>query len=265
MIRQKIYDVLFRILIVLIYLLLVAPVIVVILVSFNPVESLTINLINPSLRWYAEFFRNANFHASFVSSLKIAAITALGSTILGVPAAYALVRSKFPGRTAFQTFFLTPVMVPAIILGVALLNLYFLIGMRGSLQSIVLAHVVITTPYVIRTVSAALAGSDLSIEEAAIGLGASRLRTFFLITLPLMRSGVIAGAVFVFVLSFGELNATIFLTSPQMSTLPVQIFSELFWMTNPVVASASVFQILVITAGVLIIEYTMGITKAVRF
>ena len=263
--KRRVYRFLFHCLIVLTYLFLVAPVIVVILVSFNPIESLTINLLQPSLRWYREFFQNANFYKSFGTSLQIAAITSLGSTLLAVPAAYALVRLDFPGRNAVQTFLLAPVMIPAIILGVALMNLYFMMNVRGSLSSIIVAHVIITSPYVVRTVSASLTGLELDIEEAAIGLGASALRTFFSITLPLMRSGVLAGAVFVFVISFGELNATLFLTSPQYSTLPVQIFSELAWMSNPVVAAASVFQILVITAGVLIMEYTVGMTKAARF
>lgn len=259
------YRFVFRAVLIFTYLLLVAPVVVVVLVSFNPVESLTINLSQPTLRWYAEFFRNANFRDSFVTSLQIATLAAIGSTLLGTPVAYGLVRSKLPGATLLQTFFLSPIMVPAIILGVALLNLYFILGIKGSLISIVLAHVVITSPYVVRTVSSALIGLDPAIEEAAVGLGASGLRTFFAITLPLIRSGVIAGAVFVFIISFSELNATVFLTAPQVSTLPVQIFAELFWMTNPVVASASVFQILIITAGVLIIEYAVGITEAARF
>jgi len=262
---QEFLKILYRTLIVLTYVFLVSPVVVVVLVSFNPTQSLTINLTNVSLRWYSEFFRNFNFSGSFVISLQIAAITAVLATMLGVPAAYGLVRSNFPGRTAVQTFMLMPVMIPAIVMGVALLNLYFITGMKGSILSIVVGHAVITTPFVIRTASASLAGIDLATEEAAIGLGAGRLRIFFQITLPLMKSGVIAGIVFVFVLSFGELNATIFLTSPGTTTLPIQIFSELVWNTNPLVAAASVFQILVITVGVLIIEYTVGITKAAQF
>lgn len=263
--RNRIYGLIFRAVITFTYILLVAPVVVVILVSFNPIESLTINLAQPSLRWYQEFFRNANFHNSFVTSLQIASIAAVASTTLAVPAAYGIVRSGIPGRTAIQALLLSPMMVPAIVMGVALLNLYFIIGLKGSFQSLVIAHVLLTTPYIIRTVVASLTGLDMAIEEAATGLGAGRLRVFFSITLPLMRSGVIAGAVFVFVISFGELNATIFLTSPQASTLPIQIFSELVWTSNPVVAAASVFQILVITVGVLIMEYTVGITKAARF
>ena len=247
------------------YAFLVLPVVVVVLVSFNPLESLTIHLGRPSLRWYGEFFRNANFLNSFEASLEIAAITAAVSLLIGVPAAYSLVRSPLPGRTALQAFFLSPLAVPAIILGVALLNLYYLIRMNGSILSIVLGHVAVTSPYVIRTVTASLVGLDATLEEAAVGLGASALRTFFVITLPLMRSGVIAGGLFVFILSFGELNATLFLTSPNATTLPVQIFSELVWTTNPVVAAASVFQILVIVVAVLVIERTVGITRVARF
>lgn len=247
------------------YVFLVIPVLVVVLVSFNPLESLSINLVRPSLRWYLEFFRNANFFNSFGASLEIAAITAAASTLIGVPAAYGLVRSNLPGRTLLQVFFLSPLAVPAIILGVALLNFYYLIRMNGSTLSIILGHIAVTSPYVIRTVTASLVGLDPALEEAAVGLGASPLRTFFAITLPLMRSGVIAGAIFVFILSFGELNATVFLTSPAATTLPVQIFSELVWTTNPVVAAASVFQILVIVLGVLVIERTVGMTRVVRF
>jgi putative spermidine/putrescine transport system permease protein len=261
----KILSLGYRITLIITYAFLVAPVVVVVLVSFNPVASLSINLAQVSVRWYSEFFRNANFYGSFLTSLHVAAITAIISTVLSVPAAYALVRAEFLGKNAAQAFLLSPVIIPAIILGVALLNFYFSTGGRGSFWSIIVAHIVLTCPYVVRTVSASLAGLDRTLDEAATGLGAGRLRIFFSITLPLMRSGVVAGAVFVFIVSFGELNATVFLTSPQVSTLPVQIFSELVWTTNPVVAAASVFQILVIMVGVLVIEYTIGITKAARF
>jgi putative spermidine/putrescine transport system permease protein len=247
------------------YIFLVAPVVVVILVSFNPEESLTINLAQPSLRWYTSFFQNANFLTSFTASLEIAALTAVAATLLGVPAAYGLARSSFRGRGALQMLFLSPLMVPAIVLGVALLNLYFTVRINGSITGIVLAHIAITAPYIVRTATASLAGLDLGLEEAATGLGASELRTFFTITLPLMRSGVIAGAILVFILSFGELNATVFLTAPGATTLPVQIFSELIYTTNPMVAAASVTQILIITAGVLAIEKTVGISRVARF
>jgi len=256
---------LFRLIVGSVYVLLVAPVLVVVLVSFNPVESLTVRLSEPSLRWYQEFFRNSTFNGAFVTSLQVASLSALGSTVLGLPAAYGIVRFRFPLRNSLQLLFLAPVIVPTVILGVALLMIYFSIGLRGSILTVAIAHIVITTPYVIRTVSASLTGTDPQMEEAAMGLGAGRLRTFWSITLPLMRSGVIAGALFSFVLSFGELNATIFLTSPQVTTLPVQIFAELAFTTNPVVAAASVLQVLVIVVAVLLMEYTIGITRAARF
>src|SRR3989304_2498102 len=127
------------------YVFLVIPVLVVVLVSFNPLESLTINLSRPSLGWYLEFFRNANFFNSFGARLEIAAITTLVSTLTGGPAAYSLVRSNLPGRTVLEAFFLSPLAVPAIILGVALLNFYYLIQMNGSTLSIILGHLAVTS------------------------------------------------------------------------------------------------------------------------
>jgi putative spermidine/putrescine transport system permease protein len=248
-----------------IYTFLLAPIIVIVFASFNPTQSLAFPPSGFSLRWYQEFLNMPVFVKAFQNSILVAIATAIIATVLAVPAAYAIVRYRFRGRDLTQSFLLAPTFVPSIIVGVALLNFFSNLALRGTLLAMLAGHVLLSVPYVLRTVTASLTGIDLTVEEAAMMLGTNPIVTFFKVTLPLMTSGIFAGVLFVFVTSFGELNASLFISGPNTVTLPIQIFSHLQWNSSPVIAAVSTTQIAMILGASLMIEKIFGLGKAMEF
>jgi putative spermidine/putrescine transport system permease protein len=241
--------------VVLVYTGLLAPLVVVIGVSFNSGAGFDFPPIGLSLRWYERFFASAAFMDAFFGvSLLVGLATALLATGLGGLAAIGLVRFRFAGRAAVESFFLTPLLVPHILLGAALYLFYARLGAKASLATLILAHLVIATPYVIRSVTAALVGIDRRLEEAAMSLGANRVQAFRMVVLPLLRSSLLSGAIFGFIVSFSDINLSLFLSGPGATTLPVQIFSEIQWGGDPTIAAASALQIVVVGLLILAVQ-----------
>ena len=144
--------------------------------------------------------------------------------------------------------------MPQILLGAALYLFYARLAVPASIWTLLLGHVVICTPYVIRSVTAGLVGMDPRLEEAAMSLGATRLQAFFKVTLPLLRSSLLSGAIFAFIISFSDINLALFLSGPQSTSLPVQIFSQIQWQGDPTIAAASTLQILVIGLLIVVVQ-----------
>jgi ABC-type spermidine/putrescine transport system permease subunit II len=234
----------FGLILVAIYMFLLAPLVVVVAVSFDPTDAFRFPPPGLSLRWYAAFFASEPFvHAFFRVSLVVALTVSLLATLVGGLAAVGLVRFRFRGRTAAEVAFLGPIVVPEILLGAALFLFYARLRLQTTLAALVLSHLLIAMPYVVRTVTAGLSGINRSLEEAAMSLGASRLQAFCRVTLPLIRSSVLSGAIFAFIISFSDINLALFLTGPQTVTLPVHIFSQIAWQGDPTIAAASTLQI----------------------
>jgi len=173
-----------------------------------------------------------------------------------------LVRYSFKGKNFLETFFVLPMLVPEVLLGVALLLFFIKIQLNLTLFSLIIAHIVITIPYVVRTVSVSLHGVDPMLEEAAKMLGATKVQAFFKVTLPLIRSGIISGALFSFIISFGDINLSLFLTGPNTATIPVHIFSEIQWQGDPTIAAISAIQILIVGLILGLINKTFKIRMA---
>jgi len=238
-----------------VYAALLAPLVIVLGVSFNPGAGFDFPPKGVSLHWYANFFSKEEFVSAFFKvSLVVGLLTALLATTFGSLAAIGLVRLRFTGREAVEAFFMTPLLVPHILLGAALYLFYARLGMKSSVLTILLAHLVIATPYVIRSVTAGLAGIDPGLEEAAMSLGANRVQAFAKVTLPLVRSSLLSGAIFGFIISFSDINLSLFLSGPGATTLPMQIFSEIQWGGDPTIAAASALQIVTIGMLVLIVQ-----------
>jgi ABC-type spermidine/putrescine transport system permease subunit II len=238
-----------------VYVGLLAPLIVVIAVSFNSTAGFDFPPKGLSLRWYVNFFASTAFVTAFFRvSLLIGILTALAATVIGSLAAIGLVRFRFTGREALEAFFLMPLLVPHILLGAALYLYYARLEFKSSLFTITLAHLVIATPYVIRSVTAGLVGIDRRLEEAAMSLGATRVQAFFKVTLPLLRSSLLSGGIFAFIISFSDINLSLFLSGPGTTTLPVHIFSEIQWGGDPTIAAASALQILIIGLLILFVQ-----------
>jgi putative spermidine/putrescine transport system permease protein len=246
------------------FILIVVPIVMVVVAAFSPNDFFQFPPPGFSLRWFVEFFRLDNMRSAFALSVELALASATIATILGMFAALFLARGGGTLGTLLQSLFLAPLVFPTIILGVALLLLYKTIGMP-VLPGLLLAHCIVGLPYGFRTVLASAQALDPALEEAGESLGAGPLRTFFLVTLPLIWPGVLSGWLFAFIVSFGELNTALFLTGPGVTTLPIEIFSYLqFQGSQLVIAAASTVQIALIVLLVAVIERVVGIARITR-
>ncbi len=222
-----------------------------------------------SVRWFAAVFDNRSFVGGFLLSLQVAvAATAIGLA-LAVPASLAIARRRFVGRGPINTLLLMPLVVPGVVFGTAIyvfqIEAEILTGLPllGSTAGLVLAHALIVIPWVARLVTASLAGFDPTVEEAAKNLGANPWTTFRRVTLPAIRPGIVSGALFGFVMSFGNLEMSLFLVGAGRTTLPIAILQYLEWKIDPTVAAASVMQIVLIGAAMIVTDRYVKISQVV--
>jgi len=238
-----------------VYVLLLAPLVVVIAVSFGATATFDFPPKGLSLRWYRAFFASPMFVRSFFRVSQVIGLwTALVATIAGTLAAIGLVRFRFPGRQTIETFFLSPLLVPHILLGAAVYLYLARLAWPTSSLTLLVGHIAIATPYVIRCVTAGLVGMDPRLEEAAMSLGASRVQAFFRVTLPLLRSSLVTGAVFAFIISFSDINLALFLAGANAPSLPVHIFSQIQFEADPSIAAASALQIVIVGGLILLVQ-----------
>lgn len=228
----------------LVVLFLAAPMIVVVATAFTTTNYPVFPPVGFTLRWFERFLSSAEFTDAMGRSAVLALASTIIASVLGTLSALALTRWRGRGQQAVNALMLSPILFPTIVLGLALLVFYSRVGLSGTFAGLVIAHSIVTTPFVIRLVMASLAEFDPAVEEAARNLGAGWWRTFFLVTLPLIRPGVLAGAVFAFILSFDELVITLFLAGPGMSTLPIRIFTFVEYSSAPTISAIATTLIL---------------------
>lgn len=241
---------------------LLAPLVVPVIISFSDTAFVTWPPRGFTLRWYTKILGEAEFTSSFRFSLMLAVLATLGALGLGTPAAIGLVRYRFPGRGLVQGLLLSPLIFPMLVTGIALLRLATSTGMQDSLVNLVLGHVLVTVPYVVRTVSASLLLVDPSIEEAARTLGASRLRGFWLVTRPQIMPGLVAGAIFAFVTSFDNYPVSMWLADAVNIPLPLMIFTLTSRFFDPGIAAIASLMILLSVALILVMEKVTGLKRA---
>jgi putative spermidine/putrescine transport system permease protein len=240
---------------------MLAPLVVVCLVAFTPTDTLAVPWGAYSLRWFRAVFDHGDLVQSFWNSLVVAALAATFSVLLAIPAGLAIARHDFPGRQAINGLLMSPLIVPHLVLGVAMLRLFALLDVRGSSLWLTLAHVVIVMPYALRLMVAALAGMDGSVEHAAQSLGASRWTVFRRITLPLMLPGVTGGWMLAFINSFDEVTMSIFITNPQTVTLPVRMYMLATESVDPMMAAVSALIVALTAAVMLLLDRLYGLDK----
>ena len=218
---------------VLCYLFLYVPVVLLAAFSFNKSTAGTLPFTGFTLDWYRDLFGDYLVIDAFKTSLLVAAMTAVISTILGTAAAFPLARGRFRFKEQIRVLYLLPMMLPGLLIGIALLIFFSsLVHVELSLWTVVIGHVVFTSPFVILVVTARLQDFDHTLEWAAADLGAKPLQTLRLITLPIILPGVIAGALFAFTLSLDEYVITLFTIGPQ-TTLPMYVFSQVKFGITP--------------------------------
>lgn len=244
-----------------IVLFIIVPLPLVILSSFSASSMITFPPTGFSFRWYTGIFERMEYVRSFLLSLRLSLLCVLISVSVGTLASLALARYNFRGREIIRSVFLSPLMLPAVIVGLALLRFFASIRWVATFQGILLAHLMLTTAYVIRTVSSSLVGFDSSLEEAARDLGASAFYTLRKVTLPLIKPGLIVAAIFAFIVSFDETTVSIFITGGRTITLPVRIFSQLEYGLDPTVTAISSVLILMAVIALFIIGEVFGLEK----
>ena len=234
---------------VLVYIFMFAPILAVVILSFNASRFGGFPLTGFSLQWYGRLMQNEAVVRAFTTSLWVGSVTAVICTVLGIMAALALVRYDFRGKHWVNSLIVGPVLVPETVLGVGLLLTNRWIGSKPNFLLLLCGHVLLSLPYVVLIVQARLIGVKRVYEEAALSLGASRLQTFREITLPLIMPAVFAGLLLAFTISFDNVTASVFWRPAGVETMPTQILSMLKVSISPEVNALGTLMILV-TVGV---------------
>lgn len=233
---------------VLVAVLMIAPTLIVIPMSFTNKKSFHFPPEGWSTEWYSNFFSNPAWIDSTVLSLKVAAIVVVLATTLGTIAAFALTRGRGRWRTPVRALLAAPMIVPGVISAIAIYYVFLHWHLTEKLFGFVLAHTILAIPLVMIAVSASLSGFDQHLERAAASLGAGPVATFRQVTLPLILPGVLSGALFAFLTSFDEAIISLFLSGPGGRTLPVQMFTSVTTVVDPTIAAASTLLIVVTTS-----------------
>ncbi|MBY3156593.1 ABC transporter permease [Rhizobium laguerreae] len=216
-----------------------------------------------SLHWFERLVSQADILASLRTSLILAVLTTVLSVTIGTAAAVGLARGNFPGKAALTSAFLSPLIVPPVVIGFGLLLFLSKAGITNGMARLLLGHVIVTLPYCIRTSLASLLGSDQRLTEAAMVLGATERQAFWTITLPLMRTGVVTGAIFAFAISMDDVSISLFLSDPSATTLPVRLVSNMRAAFDLTIAAAAVVLIAVTALLIVVLDRVVGFDTVV--
>ncbi len=241
----------------LVLVFLIAPVLVIIPLSFNAEPYFTYPMPGLSTRWYEDFLQSPQWRLALRNSIIVALFTTGLASALGTLAALGLARREFPYRALVMGLLVSPMVVPLVITAVGVYFFYARVGLSSSLTGMVLAHTCLATPFVVITVTATLVSFDWSLPRAAASLGASPWTAFRRVTLPLILPGVASGALFAFVTSFDEVVVALFLAGPEQRTLPRQMFTGLREQISPTILAVAT---LMTTLSVLL----LGMVEALR-
>jgi putative spermidine/putrescine transport system permease protein len=242
---------------------LTVPILMIFPLSVDPSSFLRFPPTGFSLRWYEAFLTNQDWLAATWVSVQVALGASAIATALGTAAAIGLSREGVPGRAILSLALVTPMLLPAIVVAVAIYGIFMSFGLVGTRMGLVIAHAVLGLPFVVLNVQAALKGLPRGLEEASMSLGAHPVGTLLLVTLPLAWRGVAAGWVFSFVISFDEVVIAMFLSSPSMTTLPKKMLDGVFFELTPMLAAISallvIFNVLLALSGMAFARGKQGV------
>lgn len=247
--------------IVLVLAFLIMPLVIIVAVSLGNAPFIQFPPKDLSLRWYANIGQLEGFFDAVLVSLKIAALSTIVATVLGVSASLAVSRYRFRGRGAVVSLFLSPLMLPSIVVGIGLLQYYTRLDLFSTFTALILGHAAIIFPYMVRTVTSSLEQQDESVIEASRVLGADALQTFFHVVVPGIKPGLISGAVFAFVMSFDNYTVSLFLSDATTQTLPIRMLTYVSMAINPTVAAVSSLLILFSIAQLLLVGWLIGLRR----
>ena len=241
---------------------LYAPILILLIFSFNDSELPTFPLSGFTLRWYDQFLGNPDLHAALRTSAIIAALSSVGAVLLGILASIALVRQRFAGKAAVSALLLSPLVIPYVVFGISLLLFFHWTGIERSIMTVVIGHIVISVPYTILVLVPRLEQIDVNLEEAAYDLGASRLRTFRSIVLPLILPAVVSAFLIAFTLSFDEYAVASFVVGTD-ATFPIYLYGALRFPSRlPQVIAVAV--VVMIVSLIVVVAADVGLRMAER-
>jgi putative spermidine/putrescine transport system permease protein len=256
------------------FFIVLAPLLAVIWVSFFENKIIGFPPSGYTLKWFANAWNLDRFHRGFTLSVQVGVVATIASLLIGVPAAFVLARKKFPGHEVVHSLLMSPLIVPGIVAGAAIfmflieVEVFFNdqlgigLPLSGSMFGLYVAHTLLALPWTVRLVTASLIGMDRQMEEAAMSLGATPWRTFWRVTLPVIRPGIVAGAMFSFVISFVDLEKSLFLVGSGRTTLPIEMVNYLEWNIDPTIAAVATMQTLLIAAALIISDRFFKLTRA---
>ena len=242
--------------------LMLAPVAIVVLYSFGATSYFSMPPTKFSLQWFENFFSNDSFREAFKNSLLISFIVAPITLIIAVPASYALTRSTFAGRQAITALLMSPIIVPGVVSGVALLALSYAAGIGPGFTALVISMICVSLPYALRALLANMHGLRQELEDSAKNLGATPWQVFRLIVIPQLRPGLLAGGIFIFVETIDNFTIASFLITPTTTTLPVEAYYYIRDFDDPTVAAMSCVLFLLSTILVFVLDRVIGLEKA---
>jgi putative spermidine/putrescine transport system permease protein len=246
----------------LVVLALLLPILVTVVVAFNP-SGFVLPPTGLTLRWFAKAIGNRDFVRGFYVSLVVATVASLIATSLGLGAALGYVRWRFRGKAWLNLFLLSPLMVPVVMLGLALYTYFVVLRLNDTLTALVIGHAISLIPLSFRTVAASLYNFDVSLEEAALNVGASRWQTFVGITLPVIKFGIVAGYILSFIMSWNNFSISLFLAGSRYVPLPVGIYSYIKFEFDAVAAAVSTILIVLSGVAIVLIDRTVGLNAII--
>lgn len=221
-----------------------------------------------TLRWFKDAIAAQSFRDALWMSARLAVVATCCGLLIGIPAALAIARGSFRGKEAVNTLLLSPMMIPAVVSGCAIYLYYIEIELAtdwplaGTYGGLLLAHVLITIPWVVRLVTASLLGMDRTLEEASMSLGANRWTTLRRVTLPVIKPSIVAAALFGFIVSFSDLEKSMFLVGPGKQTLSVAIVTYLEWKLDPMIMALATLHILLIGLALVVSDHYVKLSRA---
>ena len=243
----------------LVFFFLFFPLLIIVVTAFGGESTITFPIQSVSLKWFGNVFQSETFMSSFWMSFKLALLATLLALLIGVPAAYALARSSIRGKGILKNFFLSPTIIPGIVLGFAMYQFIVIVLRIPVFYGLLLGHFLAVLPYIIRIVGSSLEQFDFSIEEVAWTLGCHKTGAFFKVVLPNITSGISAAFLLAFINSFNNIPVSMFLTGPGVTTLPTSLMNYIEYNYDPTVSAVSVLLMLATVAIMFIVEKTLGI------
>ena len=250
--------------IILVLLFLTVPSILIVLSSFNATAILDFPPRSFSLRWYLNLAERPDFRQGFINTAMIGAISTFLALVVGVSAALIVFRGSLPGRQVVHGLMLSPLVLPGVLIGVGLLMVASKIGGVGGFAIVIVAHVLMVLPFVLRSLLISLENIDENLEKAAMIFGANPLKRFLYVTLPMLKPGIEAAVLFALVTSVNEFAVSVFVTARSTQTMPVVLFNYTMAYVDPTIAAVSTLYIVATVLSVWLMDRFGGLAQILK-